>query len=113
MALATPFAAATLPFPWLLLSLIIAIPFVVHLVRKGIRFPKFGSISAIVWLVLLLGLLHVYGLWRGPTPFQIRVLLDMGIVAAGLGVFLLGQSGKKGPSDMMRGFLPHWCPLRL
>jgi hypothetical protein len=111
MAMATPFAAATLPYPWLLLSLILAIPFVVHLVRTGIRFPKIAYFPAVGWGVLLLGLLHVYGLWRGPTPFWMRVLVDMGIVAACLAVFVLGQNSKEDRSDMLRGFFAALGPF--
>ena len=86
--MAAPFAAATLPYPWLLLSLVVCIPFVFHLARCGVHLPKVKSVPVIVWLVLLLGLFHLYGLWSGPTPYWSRVIVDMGIVAAGVGVFL-------------------------
>ena len=111
MAMATPFAAATLPYPWFLLSLIVSIPFVLHLVRHGILFPKAGDIPAVVWLVLLLGLFHFCGLWRGQTPFGQRVLVDTGIVASGVLVFLLGLTGGDAPEEMLRGFFSALVPF--
>ena len=38
--MAAPFAAATLPYPWLLLSLALCIPFVFHLARLGSIFRR-------------------------------------------------------------------------
>jgi len=111
MAMATPFAAATLPYPWLLLSLMVSIPFVIHLVRYGIRLPKAGDIPAVVWPVLLLGLFHFCGLWRGQTPFGVRVLVDTGIVAAAVVVFLLGHTEGDAPEEMLRGFFSALVPF--
>ena len=113
MAIATPFAAATLPYPWFLLSLIVTIPFVVHYARNGIRLPKIGSITLGAWLLLLLCLFHVHGLWRSYSPFESRVLVDILIVGAGLGVFLLGWSERDDSSAMLKGFFAALVPLRL
>jgi hypothetical protein len=112
MTMATPFAAATLPYPWLLLSLVVCIPFVVHLARYGLRLPKVKDVPAIVWLVLLLGLLHLCGLRLGPTSFWPRVIVDMGIVGAGVGVFLLGREETEGSGTrMMEGFFAALIPF--
>ena len=112
--MAAPFAAATLPYPWLLLSLVVCIPFVFHLARYGVHLPKVKSVPVIVWLVLLLGLFHLYGLWSGPTPYWSRVLVDIGIVAAGVGVFLLGQEETNGSgSKMLEGFFVALIPFVL
>ncbi len=112
MTLATPFAAATLPYPWLLLSLVVCIPFVVHLARYGLRLPKVKDVPAIVWLVLLLGLLHLCGLRSGPTPYWTRVVADMGIVAAGVCVYLLGREDTDdADTGMVRGFFAALIPF--
>jgi hypothetical protein len=111
MAIATPFAAATLPYPWFLLSLIVTIPFVVHYARNGIHLPKIGSIPLGVWLLLLLCLFHVHGVWRSYSPFESRVLVDILIVAAGLGVFLLGWSERDDSSAMLKGFFAALVPF--
>ncbi|NPV05203.1 MAG: hypothetical protein HPY67_10780 [Syntrophaceae bacterium] len=110
--MAAPFAAATLPYPWLLLSLVAGIPFVFHLARYGVHFPKVQRVPAIVWTVLLLGLFHLYGLWSGPTPFWTRVVVDMGIVALGVGVFLLGRAETDASgNEMLEGFFAALIPF--
>jgi len=111
MAIATPFAAATLPYPWFLLSLIVTTPFVVHYARNGIRLPKIGSIPLGVWLLLLLCLFHVHGLWRSYSPFESRVLVDLLIVGAALGVFLLGWSERDDSAAMLKGFFAALVPF--
>jgi hypothetical protein len=113
MAMATPFAAATLPYPLLFISLVISIPLVINVAKFGVHFPMARGVPAIIWVVLVIGLFHCYGLWIGPTPFGGRVLLDIAVVALVIGVFLVGQGRENDNTDLLKGFFTALIPFAL
>ncbi len=113
MALAAPFAAATLPYPWMLLAAALGIPFVVQMARQGLSLPGIRQVPLLAWLIAILGLLHGYGLLVGATTYGLRVLIDLIIVFACLAVFLLGRSPCCDGEDLVRGFFRALFPFAL
>ena len=104
MTLAIPFVAELFPSSYVRhLSLLIAIPFFIHMARFGVRVRNEGGIPYIVWATLIVALVHVYGLWTGPTQYWKNVLRDVVMATSIVSVFLVARKRSE-PGDVLRGF---------
>jgi len=111
MAMATPFVGAMIPYPWLFIALAAGVPFILHIAHAGIRFPQFNRIPRIIWFTALIGTVHLYGLWIGPTAYWPRTIADMTLAAAGVFVFLAGRERSKEHGEMLVGFFTVLIPF--
>lgn len=110
MALGAPFAACCLPYPWLGLGMLLALPLALLLASGRGRVAELREVPGILWVALLLVVSHSYALLTSYTPFAPRILLDIGIVAAVALVFLLGSDPRR-PEQLLRGFLDALIPF--